>query len=377
MGKKITQQLFTLFLFLALVSRLTSCNGPEKTNLTKHSDRKPEKITDGAPKLIKTQGSGEADNVNSILEDKAGNLWFGTTGEGLYKYDGESFFQYTSTNGLNSNTVHCILEDADGNIWIGTAEGLCLYDGNKFNNIQIPLPPDLPPNKYRDTHNVFDIMQDQNGKLWFATIDGVYVYNGKSFVPFIIDKDGLGFMSSNHNVERMLEDKAGNIWFGGRSNNGVFRYDGKSLTNLKINGDDWASPALVDKNGNIWFNNWNGAYVYDARQADGQGDSFTKQIGLSNGNLSPVTRIIEDKAGTIWFGGGRRGICRFDAHQPDGQGMTFSCLTKKDGLVNEDVWSILEDKSGNLWIGTRNTGLFRYDARQPEGQGKFFTNFSG
>jgi ligand-binding sensor domain-containing protein len=41
-------------------------------------------------------------------------------------------------------------------------------------------------------------------------------------------------MSSNDKVERILEDKAGNIWFGGRTNEGVFRYDGKSITNFKL-----------------------------------------------------------------------------------------------------------------------------------------------
>jgi ligand-binding sensor domain-containing protein len=76
-------------------------------------------------------------------------------------------------------------------------------------------------------------MQDKSGKLWFATIDGVYIYDGKTFTPFIIKEDGPGFMSSNHNVEYILEDKAGNIWFGGRATEGVYRYDGKSLTNLK------------------------------------------------------------------------------------------------------------------------------------------------
>ncbi|MEK6477368.1 two-component regulator propeller domain-containing protein [Catalinimonas sp. 4WD22] len=347
-----TRKLLNLTLFFSLAVELTSCDGQIKKDLPKEMVSESKVISVGQPKLIKTQGSQKGDNVNTSLQDKAGNLWFGTTGEGLYQYDGKSFIQYTTTNGLNSNTIHCILEDKDGKIWIGTAAGICLYDGDKFNHIQIPLPPDLPPNKYHATHNVFDIMQDNSGKLWFATIDGVYVYDGKSFTPFIINEDGGGFMSSNHNVERILEDKAGNIWFGGRVNSGVFRYDGKSITNLKLNGDDWAWPALVDKKGDIWFSNWDGAYVYD-------GKSFTRINGLPYG---PTTQIVEDKKGNLWFGGGGRGICRYD-------GKTFTCLTAKDGLLNEGVWSILEDKSGNLWVGTRNTGLFRYD-------GEAFTSFT-
>jgi ligand-binding sensor domain-containing protein len=160
-------------------------------------------------------------------------------------------------------------------------------------------------------------------------------------------------------VEHILEDKAGNIWFGGRSNDGVYRYDGKSITNFKLKELDsirfesdgsiryWAWPQLQDKNGNIWFSNWGGAYRYDGKSFK----SFTEKDGLS-GNM--VTRIIEDKNGNLWFGGD--GICRYD-------GKSFTCFSPKDGLAHPGVWSILEDKSGNLWVGTRETGLYLYDGK--------------
>jgi len=349
------QQLFKGTVFLALTFVVTSCNGQVKKDLPKEKAVESKRIQDGQLKLIKTQSKNPGDNVNSSLQDKAGNLWFGTTRDGVFKYNGKSFVQYTTINGLNSNTVLSILEDKSGKIWIGTEAGVNLYDGKTFTRVQIPLRINMPPNKQRNTHDVFSIMQDKSGKLWFATIDGVYIYDGKTFTPFVVKEAGGGFMSSNHNVERILEDKSGNIWFGGRSNEGVFRYDGKSLTNLKVNGTDWAWPTLQDKNGNIWFSNWKGAYRYD-------GKSFIKMDGLSTGSTSPITRIIEDKKGNLWFGGGDRGICRYD-------GKSFTCFTTKDGLINNDVWSILEDKAGNLWIGTRNTGLSRYD-------GKYFTSFS-
>lgn len=136
------------------------------------------------PKLIKNLGNG---NVQCGLRDKAGNLWFGTSDNGLYKYDGKSFSQFLVANGLNSNSIHDILEDKDGKIWIGTKDGVCLYDGKTFAIIQIPLPKNLPPNKnkFSQTQIVHDMMQDKSGKLWFVTIDGVYIYDGKSFTLFI------------------------------------------------------------------------------------------------------------------------------------------------------------------------------------------------
>ena len=58
------------------------------------------------PKLITTQGAGPANNVACSMQDKKGNLWFGTTGEGVYQYDGKSFTNFTTKDGLNSNMVN-------------------------------------------------------------------------------------------------------------------------------------------------------------------------------------------------------------------------------------------------------------------------------
>ena len=347
-----------VFTFLAILLFGTACNGPIKKDLPKKKEH---------PKLIKTIGDPRYGNVQCSLQDKEGNLWFGTTENGLYKYNGKSFSRFLEADGLNSDNIYCMLEDNEGKIWIGTQAGLCLYDpstslrtgGKTFVEITIPLPKNLPLNKneyYRNSHWVFCIMQAKSGKLWFSTIDGVYIYDGKSFTPFIINEAAGGFMSSNNNAERILEDKAGNIWFGGRGTEGVFRYDGKSVTNLKLkelfqNGPtpkahNWAFPQLQDKNGNIWFSNWGGAYRYDGKSFT----TFTKEDGLHG----IVARIIEDKKGNLWFGGD--GLSRYD-------GTSFTRFTTKDGLPNLGVWSILEDISGNIWVGTRETGLYLYDGK--------------
>lgn len=346
-------QVFTLLTILLLG---TACNGQVKQDLPKEKEH---------PKLIKNTGNG---NVQCGMQDKAGNLWFGTSDDGLYKYDGKSFRQFLVADGLNSNNISCILEDKDGKIWIGTDAGLYLYDGKTFAKTQIPVPKNLPPNKaerYRDSHWVFSILQAKSGKLWFATIDGVYIYDGKSFTPFIINEASGGFFSSNNNVERILEDNAGNIWFGGRGNEGVYRYDGTSVTNFKLEkltlqfdskqvSHNWAWPQLQDRNGNVWFSNWAGAYRYDGKTFT----SFTKSDGLPGYN-GLVTKMIEDKNGNLLFGGDG-GLSRYD-------GTSFICF--KDGLINLWIWALLEDKTGNVWVGTRETGLYLFD-------GKTFIDYS-
>lgn len=329
-----------------------SCNGPKT------------KISEDHPKLIKTIGDPRYGNVNCSLQDRDGNLWFGTTENGLYQYDGKSFKQILEADGIKLKNITCILQDISGKIWIGIENGICLYEGKTFKKIQIPLPKKLPANKnelYRNEQWVFSMMQTKSGKLWFATISGVFTYNGKSltngqlaFTPFIINAASGGFLSNNNNAEYMLEDKDGNIWFGGRGNDGVYRYDGKSVTQIKLpvlfqdgpkpRPTTWAWPQLQDKNGNIWFSNWGGAYRFDGSSFT----TFTKKDGLPGA----VSRIIEDKKGKLWFGGD--GLSRFD-------GKSFKTFNPKEGLAQPGIWSVLEDKTGNFWVGTRETGLYLFD----------------
>ncbi|MCX8079829.1 MAG: SpoIIE family protein phosphatase [Bacteroidia bacterium] len=65
--------------------------------------------------------------VWSILEDHSGNLWFGTEGGGVTKYDGQHFTHYTEKEGLSNNNVWSILEDHSGNLWVSTERGLTCF----------------------------------------------------------------------------------------------------------------------------------------------------------------------------------------------------------------------------------------------------------
>lgn len=190
--------------FFILLLFSNACQGPVAGSKPQEKDH---------PILVKNAGNG---NVQSSLQDKAGNLWFATTQDGLYKLDGDSFTQFTMAQGLVSNDVTSLLEDRDGRLWIGTKEGLCFYDGKTFISYPIPLPKDLPPNKnpYFQNHWVYSMIQDRSGKIWLATIDGVYVYDGRSFSHFPLAEAKNGFMTENDKVERLFEDKDGNIWMG-------------------------------------------------------------------------------------------------------------------------------------------------------------------
>ena len=323
-------------------------------------------------KLIKTQRTNQYCTVSCGLQDRSGNLWFGTGGEGIYRYDGKTFTNYTTKDGLCSNGVCALLEDKEGNIWIGTTTGLCRYNGKTFTNIQISVDAAGGSYLYNEKAlkssetGVWSMLQDKTGRIWLGTgKDGVYYYDGSNFKHFI-HQDGVINESnlSLNAVKSIIQDKAGNIWFATWFE-GICRFDGKSIVSLKPKGKVWFDYLFEDSKGNLWIGTReNGAYRYD-------GKTFTDFPGIDTFSTSCVYSIVEDKEGNIWFASEadkiterdiKGGVWRYDRK-------TFKNFTTKDGLSDMAVFSITTDRTGKLWFGTHGMGLCNYD-------GKRFLNFT-
>ena len=374
-------------LLLSLFFVVTSCNGQVKTDPPQDIINQQTPIEGGHPKIVRTQGATSG-NLTCELQDRDGNLWFSTGGEGIYRFDGKSFTNFTSKDGLCDNTTSTIIQDKSGNILIGTNAGICKYDGKIFNNYF-----------ETDTLNnlrITTLLEDRDGNIWFGAMNsGVYRYDGKNVINFL-NNDDHPFNLDNHYqlIMDILQDRNGNIWFSSWNGGGVWRYDGKTFTNFlpsknyylsnedgrtitnpeqgTINNfpieentyslsqnsitDDMIFSISEDKDGNLWFaTRRHGVCRYD-------GKSFTSfrenEAFVSYGIYS----IHEDKKGNMWFSTDKNGVFCYD-------GKTFRNYTTADGLVNNSVFSILEDKDGNLWFGTRWFGLSRFDE-------KTFTTFS-
>lgn len=349
--------IFSLFMLLQF---FTSCNAQTKTEQPNETTVKQLSYTSKYIKLTKIQGTTEHQNVHCSLQDKDGNLWFGTTGEGIYRYDGKEFIQFTEKDGLNNNKVWSILEDKSGNIWFGTDDGISRYDGKTISKIPFTI---VNLNSFGITipqygkNAVWSMMQDKSGIIWFGTSQDLYCYDGKSFSRFLDRTD----ISNDQNlqfkwIQCFLEDGNGTIWIGSGpiAEEGVIRLDGKSVTSSKPNGDGWIRYMIEDKSGHIWFSGrHNGVFRYDGETFK----NFTEKVNIGSA-------IFKEKTGNIWFDGGEKinsiesidGLYRYD-------GKTFENFTTKEGMSKNSVWNMLEDRDGNIWIGTRNCGLYRYNGQ--------------
>ncbi len=336
---------------LLSLSWLSSCNGQEKANVFKspHASKpiptviKNFKAVALAPDFDTTLVS---QYIRSIFQDSKGNLWFGTLGEGVVRYDVKTLTYFSNPDGFVNNTVYAINEDKNGHLWFGTDQGVYKYDGKTFRNYS-----------QKDGLNHIDISRkgilvDKSGTIWVGTHGGVYRY-----APWA-DMTGTPCFSlfpllASVNIAGIMEDNNGNIWFAS-SDEGVFRYDGKTIANIGEKeglGGNYAGGMAQDSAGNMWFVMKTGIGKYDGKTLT----KYTPEDGLGG---TEFWGIYIEQSGIIWVTA-RGSTTRFDPSVPLPNPKAFTVFTPADGL-NCCVQSMYQDKSGNMWWGA-GSGLFRFD----------------
>ena len=144
-----------------------------------------------------------------IDEDKDGNLWFCTQGEGLFHLDCKTRklkkYQYNAkdAHSLCDNQVNCAYLDDGGKLWIGTFGGLCTYDRAHDNFTRIHL--DVP------NQNIQSIVES-HGALWLSTDHGVVKYVPEESVQHFTLHDGL--VGDQFQPNSVLKASDGRIYFG-------------------------------------------------------------------------------------------------------------------------------------------------------------------
>ncbi len=300
----------------------------------------------------------------SISEDKFGNIWFGTDGGGANFYDGISFSSLTTEQNLAHNTVWHITPDKNGDLWMGTYGGVSKlsldYENNTDfkNNINSAIFETFTTQQGLAHNDVRHVLEDENGQLWFGTFQGLSIYDGNNFLNYIVE-DGL----VDNAIMCLFEDSKGNIWIGTDGGASVVsNYDENSEINFvnytTENGLIHNSIRAIneDYDGTIWFGTAGGGISYFENNIF---TTITTFQGLAHNNIRSITK---DKNDNLWFGTVGGGISRYN-------GKAFTTYTTEQGLTHNRVFSIEEDSKGNLWFGTVGGGVSKFD-------GKFFTNYT-
>ncbi len=304
----------------------------------------------------------------TLIEDRAGDIWVGTDGEGLLKFSKgqEKFVPYRSARegpaGTSDDIVLAIQEDGRGDLWVGTRlNGLGRFDKETGTYARFPLDPQV--------ETIWDLLVDRQGFLWVGTQgQGLYKLDvGKGDVVnyrFLLDNPrSLG----SNTVWTLFEDRSGTIWIGTRSG-GLNRYDAEGDAFVRFYGDeahgqDLASTTITaiaeDEAGRLWLGtSESGLRTWDRETGEYVAYRYSHQDAesLSDDN---ITFILRDASGVMWTGTSRGGVNKSVSAQAK-----FDLYKHNPGhpqsLSQNEVLSLWLSRSGSLWVGLKN-GLDRLD----------------
>lgn len=163
--------------------------------------------------------------IQTIYQDYTGAIWLGTYFDGVYRlragFDVNklSFEIYNTKNKLiNANEITSIYEDSRQNLWVGT-KGCGLQKYNREKNWFDPIPnaKEIPGDI------IYNITED-NGNLILGTNQGLVLYNYTTHQSIILNStDGLLDETCMKNA--MLNNGNGEIYYGTPKGFYIFRPD--------------------------------------------------------------------------------------------------------------------------------------------------------
>jgi ligand-binding sensor domain-containing protein/signal transduction histidine kinase len=309
--------------------------------------------------------------------DRRGQLWLGTDGAGLMRYDGEKFHVFTERSpGSSINVVRAIAEDAEGNLWLGTRGGLGRWrDGkatwftetrgftnaaNSVWNLTFDDKSDLWITDWVSLktfkNNIFEtavrsdaiplraVYPGKSGDLWVGMLGRGMRRNSAGEWSDVYEQRQFG----NSEVAAFCQTSAGELWLGARK--GLYRCRNDSWYQVKGERLESAEIRVIfeDREGSLWVGTGTAGLLRLKRPLV---KTFAADDGLGNG---PVLGLCEGSDGGLWVGLNDGRIAERKAER-------FVSWPIANGKSMEaPVKSILRTRDGGLWIGTFGNGLQRF-----------------
>ncbi len=312
-------------------------------------------------RIFNTENGLPHNRVNAIYRDSRQFLWI-CTDDGLARFDGHSFVNYTTASGLPHRYVNAILETKAGEYWVATDGGLSRFDPNagrvRFTTFTHSGP--------EEAHHINALSEEPDGRLLAGTSLGLYRFRwtrgAGTFEPVPLN---------TAKIHAIATDSRRSVWLG--TSDGLFRRGPDSVwTHFDaVSGEaaaklsPFVSSFARDKEGRLWavFTGGFGRIAIDPAP----GTTAFDLVRIDHQTLGRELR-------GLWFGSdGRRWVATNIGLKEwlynSGGAPEFVEHTIQDRFPREAVISLGEDVTGDLWVGTRRSGLIRLGASRFQSYG--------
>ena len=301
-----------------------------------------------------------------LMYDRTGALWVGTFGDGLWRVQVAdqkfSIERAALRTGLSSDSVLSIMEDRDGSVWVGTTVGLHRLTKRALTPLEdvgfvLTVQPSqsgvlagttrglvkLMPTQagWRPVHvgsaapETRTIFHDPRGTVWMGAADGLWRVVNDSIVH-----EDLGERS--HMLVLSISPAAGGgLWLG--DGQWLYRWTGATtpvpLTLPPEAGFTQVTFARADRSRRLWLGSGTRIGIL---HPDGTFRVLGPADGLEARANPTLYDVFDDGEGNVWLGTSL-GLSRF----ADGR---VTSVGLAQGLPGDRVWSVVEDRQGDFWL---------------------------
>ncbi len=299
--------------------------------------------------------------VNAIVQDRQGFLWFGTRA-GLNRYDGYQCRVFLNnpddSTSLSGDVILALCVTRDGLLWIGTqGKGSCCYDPvtGSFSRFRSPAGA--------GQSSVVTFLEEPDGTLWIGTSTGLYRVMRKGSRPsleLLLDSAIEDPTDGWNSIRAIARDAEGTLWLGTELGvkvlalsdrlAGTFRRLPHYGTRNTPIGDGIVNAVVRDSTGGIWIGTRRGS-IKRLNPAAGSVEEILNSV--------QVRELTVDRAGNVWAGTIDRGLYKFSLDSRGGV-QTCNFIHEPDhpgSLGANEVGSVFEDRTGKLWVGTNGAGV--------------------
>ncbi|MGX5201874.1 ligand-binding sensor domain-containing protein [Aliikangiella sp. IMCC44632] len=298
--------------------------------------------------------------VLAIHQDKDGFMWFGTQ-EGLNRFDGYNFkvFSYDQNdqNSISSDLILALGEDASKNLWVGTdGGGLNRFDAN---NLEFTRYQHSNKKGAISNNSIRVIFSDSAGRLWIGSDGGLDKYdeNTDSFKHYKYDPYNQNSLANNK-VRDIVEDSLGYLWIA-LDGGGLNRFDPLKETFTRFNrnvstsmqlASDRSRALFIDSNKNLWVGSYdNGVSMLPFGATEFVHFSHNPQNPNSLNN-NQVRDILEDPEGFVWIATDM-GLSRWNQESQSFYNLRHDPLNRFS-LGSNKTTQLYYDNGGVFWVGT-------------------------
>lgn len=301
-------------------------------------------------------------NLNDFVEDKEGNIWVGTSNNGLYRFNPAQQF-FTNIRHWNrisgkpgEGSIMSFMRTRKGEIYTGAwGDGLYRYDEN-FNLLKLEIKG-MGENGTRSVWSMFQSL-DSN-IVWMGAQPGIIKVDISRRVSWTYDPPLL----ANRTVRQIAEDHYGNLWIGTQSI-GIFNWDHEKG---KKNFDDGIArfsdipncqvlKITIDRKGLVWVaTSDQGVYVIDPA---------VKKIVMHLGTAEPPARklISDGVASLLQYDDSTMVIGANGLHFFNNRRQKMTKTISLPASIPGTIASLEKDTQGYLWVSL-TSGLCRVNPK--------------